>query len=325
METESDDFFEESPKPFSESHQLYMTASFGTDSDAHDAHGSLDRTLSQWMGEDFDSERLEEIQKNRADGSDMKTIWFSRVSRVEQLETWDCGIVCIMIILRWIKQHDDISSHVMSDEEWEQYDSLRNSIQTQSVWTADLVLQLQTLLPSYECRYLFCSKTFQVEQAHRDVHYYQDTFHDDEMRVTYIFRKLSQESENSMLCVPGGMKLELILCATRHPTCIAMVLVDNNLLQRKEWEGHSTTTNYIGHYVILCGISHDPDHIATARDLDGYHSDDASLNGQDNSFCLVLCDPGPGRPSLSYVTMHRFDCSRTAQGTDEDIIFIRKG
>ena len=287
----------------------------------------LEMTLSRLWGEEhFDSHGLKKISKSFPEGGE-SDCFFSSISRIEQLETWDCGIVAVLILLRWVQRSDSLSI-LMSDEEVRQYHSLRNYIQTQSIWTADLVDQLQSLLQGSECRFLFCSKTFQVDESYQDVRYYQETFRADEVRVSSLFGKLVQNIPDCMLCSPEGFATETILKATCHPTCIAMVLVDNSILHPSRRSLEPTIVQYVGHYVVLCGISHDPEHMAIAQDLEGDEGrtpttqSEKDDTGDDGVGCVVLCDPGQDRPPLSFVTRNRFERARMAKGTDEDIVFI---
>ena len=162
------------------------------DDDETSTLGPLEKALSRLLGDDvLNSHRLETTLKSFPNGRDREPC-FSPIFRIEQLETWDCGIVSVLILLRWV-QRSDCSSVLMSEEEVRLYQSLQTSIQTQSIWTADLVDQVQKLLQGSECRFLFCSKTFQVEESYKDVRYYQETFRADEVRVTSLFGKLLQE------------------------------------------------------------------------------------------------------------------------------------
>jgi hypothetical protein len=95
---------------------------------------------------------------------------------------------------------------------------------------------------------------------------------------------------------------------------VAIVLVDNFVLKCKE-KKNDGEDRYIGHYVILCGISRQKEHIEAADELEG-------MSGIEEDYCLVLCNPGQYNPPFQYVTLHRFEKSWRSKGTDDDIIFI---
>lgn len=281
---------------------------------------SLEAALQKKIGNDFNFKGLERKVSSLSQGHDDVEDFFSKVSRVEQLESWDCGIICIIIVIRWLK--GDISLNIrLTEEEGRQYRALRSAIRSESIWTADLVLQLRSLLENYDSQYLFCSKSFKVDKTYSDVKYYQETFQSDEDRVTKIFLRLEIESSDNMYCAPGGLDLEIILNAVSHPSLIAVVLIDNSILGRKGPLEDGAAVHYVGHYVILCGVSNDPIHVQQARTREG--QSELTTNEVDCT-CIVLCDPGQGRSALSYVTKHRFELSRVARGTDEDIVFISR-
>jgi len=290
-------------------------------------HELLEDSLRELIGKQhYNACRLKESVQSCDEEAPLP---FTTPSRVCQLESWDCGIACIMMILRWIQNSLDPSldrlpvgtSAAMSDQEAQTYRNLRDAIHTQSIWTADLVLQLEGLLRNSNTRYLFCSTTFQVEQDYRNVSYYRAAFGRDEQRVTSIFSKLHADPSTNLFCAPQGIPLDVILNAVCHSNCMALVLVDNAVLRNRS---DDSMTYYVGHYVLLCGLSRDPKHLAQAQALES-NSIDAN-NNQDRSerLCVVLCDPGQHRPSLSFVTPKRFERARRAKGTDEDIIFFAK-
>jgi hypothetical protein len=107
--------------------------------------------------------------------------------------------------------------------------------------------------------------------------------------------------------------------------CIAIVLVDNSVLLHSKQNNFAVDNNnddrYVGHYVILCGISRQKE------DLEKAFCSDATLvvegaSQEEEDYCLVLCNPGKQQPKLMYVTPSRFERSWRAKGTDDDIIFI---
>jgi hypothetical protein len=290
----------------------------------HDA--GLGDALMDLIGEDFNAQRL--TGSLEGPGGNLISELFSTLRRVQQLESWDCGIACLLIILRWIDGDDSMDGHrgttsgTMSIEEAQQYRSLRAEIETQSIWTADLFLQLGPLLERTSTRYLFCSKTFQVEQDYKDVGYYQAAFGRDEERVTSIFAKLKSDIDDAnMRCAPQGISLHAVLNAVCHPNCIALVLIDNAILCRRFSPTSTYESCYVGHYVLLCGISRDPEHLIKAQELE---STEGKSQRESTNVCVVLCDPGQDRPALSFVTPTRFERSWRAKGTDDDIVFIVK-
>lgn len=291
---------------------------------------ALEKALKDLIGDSFHARRLADKLNGTFNNNDHLEL-FTTLCRVQQLESWDCGIACILIILRWIhnskyssvddtRHGESSSSSKMSDKEAQQYRALRVEIDTESIWTADLIVQLDLLLRNTTTRYLFCSKTFQVEEEYKHVGYYQAAFGGDEQRVTSIFAKLKSDLDANMRCAPQGISFRVVLNAVCHPNCIALVLIDNAILCRRFSPPSPSYHSYVGHYLLLVGVSRDPEHLSKAREWD--NTGGSEWSDSTSSFCVVLCDPGQERPALSFVTPARFERSWRAKGTDEDIIFV---
>ena len=146
------------------------------------------------------------------------------------------------------------------------------------------------------------------------------------------------------------MPLSTVIEIVERDDCLAIVLLDNNcLLQRTTVNTaenkasnssipcHGPAPPYAGHYVILCGTSDHSSHIEIAnswqtrmRNENRNSSSEGNIENQrkKRSFCFVLCNPDPSStPSganYMFVTPELFEASWRAQGTDEDIIFLRK-
>lgn len=275
----------------------------------------LDQALQELLGDEFVKNKFQQcLENNQTDESFVRM----RACHMHQQEVWDCGIACLLIILRWIRQdsigNSESHEEKLSTDEIQERQYLLDAVGTQSIWTPDLVLQLDVLLKQEgRGRYLFCSKTFEVVKDYQQVGYYRAAFGSDEERVTRIFEQFAtSDIKSHMVRMEQGVPLPQILDAVCHPNCIALVLVDNAILSNsgKDSKGE---TSYIGHYVILCGISQNEEEINMARSLD---------KAEEATFCLVISNPAFYQPSLSFVLSSRFESARRAWGTDEDIIFL---
>eukprot|EP00980_Cylindrotheca_fusiformis_P010543 scaffold2334_cov118-Cylindrotheca_fusiformis.AAC.15 len=203
---------------------------------------------------------------------------YSTVPHCSQLESWDCGIACLLMVLRWLSPTQENYLSQMTPEEMSKRQALLQHINSESIWTADIVLQLQGLLENAE--YVFCSKHLAVNDSYKDLGYYRTSFGADKLRVETAFTKLETSSKNlfSVECLP----LELVLNAVCNPNCIAIVLLDNHVLYDNETDSE-VQDNYTGHYVILCGISRASADIASAQFQD-------CSSGKEEEYCLVLCN-----------------------------------
>jgi len=243
-----------------------------------------------------------------------KNLQYSFLTPIHQQEDWDCGVACLLMMLRWLLQPTKVllPSGRLSPEEDVLRTAILNQIASPSIWTADLVWQLHRLLtnndddccyhdygvPKLSARFLFCSQTMQVVTEHSSMDYYEENFDQDHIRVTRLFDQLQDETPSALHSLPK-LFFSWVLAAVQNPNCIAMVLVDNSLLCKE------VSRAYAGHYVLLCGTSCEEEHI--------------ERSGTEESYCLMLCNPGRG---ASMVCPVLFEKAWRAQGTDEDILFL---
>jgi len=262
---------------------------------------------------------------------------------------------------------------------------LLNSANTQSIWTVDLVMLLENMLRSMDTpkqkspdddnnkndsnseqrqlepnhdntTYLFCSEVMGVNTSHSTTGYYEAAFSNDSERVTGICEDMST-LELPQLC-PFHLEFRQLIDLISHPHCVAIVLVDNNILmesQRDELSdlilhttssgihdgppppslgapntnvkdhdnnatAHNRNDSYMGHYVIATGISRDPDHLVAAFST----AEIETLYDSNDLYCLVVVNPGISHPTTVYLSPKRFEQCWRAEGTDCDVIFVAK-
>jgi hypothetical protein len=232
------------------------------------------------------------------------------------------GIACIIMILRWLRNPQDYpTDSTLTLAEMEERTCMLEEIGTHSIWTADLVLLMDKLVRNqpHECRYIFCSKTLDVDHGHSDIGYYRAAFDDDRVRVTTKFARLKRLG-SATLCI-SDLPTERVLDIVSQETCVAIVLIDHYMLLSSEAvenaDDHAKKDTYVGHYVILCGISRRVEDIKIAQSLDRH-------SNSKETCCLVLMNPGMNNPSTMFVTLDRFEKAWRANGTDDDIIFLTK-
>jgi Guanylylate cyclase len=173
------------------------------------------------------------------------------------------------------------------------------------------------------------------------------------------------------------LTIESIVQILLHDDCIAIVLLDNTILTRSasiknkndglgggnatdletdtskitETAPNKLSSEYMGHYVILCGVSTRSDDVQSAMALDRDVEWDAEYSNCISSrcteivdccnlirqtqevhkqeekkepYCFVMSNPAPGSDPIVHISPQRFESSWRANGTDEDIIFIRR-
>ena len=301
---------------------------------------------------------------------------FSKITRISQLETWDCGIACLLMIAKWLRDGRNQDGRCEDDDEdcrnarmELERTKLLSAVGTESIWTSDLMQQLQLwntksnttgLLSSasflgsgknlnnglFEESLAFVLASQQImgaDESYRDFQYYQNAFEEDHSRVARTFRDLGRQNIQMLQTrtkdFTKGLSLSTVIEIVERDDCLAIVLLDNAVLKATlsntlDDGETSPRPQYAGHYVILCGTSDDPKHveIANAGEKCCFHDYDSS--GIENEeiatsqeFCFVVCNPDPSSTVMgsnyTFVTPRRLESSWRAQGTDEDIIFLR--
>jgi Guanylylate cyclase len=140
------------------------------------------------------------------------------------------------------------------------------------------------------------------------------------------------------------LSLQHIVDCIQRYNCIAIALVDNHVLCCPTVTDPTTTTTtaaasvsnnnpndtYVGHYVVLVGVSDDPEHMRQAVTMDTTSATagppQPPLESPPYSYCLVVHNPASSEAAaaVSYWTLPHFERSWRAHGTDDDIIFVVK-
>ena len=249
------------------------------------------------------------------------------------------------MILRWLREPNNTesganvpSSSYLSPAEVMERSALLNKVDTKSIWTVDLLWLLENVLSRDEkepndnnqkqsqpnhrnTTYLFCSEVLGVNSSHGTTGYYEKAFSADSHRVM----KLSEEmvSLNLPLLCPYHLEFDYLLEMISYDHCIAVVLVDNYVLKKldEDDENDNKDDTYLGHYLIVCGISRDPDHLVSAyshQEIEDFNADDSG-----DLFCLVVVNPGIMQ-RVVFLSPKRLELAWRADGTDCDCIFIAK-
>lgn len=293
---------------------------------------------------------------------------YTRMTRIAQIDTWDCGVACLLMIAQWLRNDDNYQAR------WEEAETIRNNhqvdkldrknilsaIATESIWTSDLMIQLQSWKTNHKTSswwsffpwfsgestsnlaFVLASKQIMgADESYRDFQYYQNAFEVDKSRVASTFHHLREKNVPMLQTATNknegkGLSISTVIEIVEQEDCLAIVLLDNNILLQGTTDqvnhvddnGNETDCRpYSGHYVILCGTSKDPKHVEIAKSCEETTSCEEATGSVEN-FCFVLCNPDPccnrDGSNYTFVTPHRLELCWRADGTDEDIIFLRK-
>lgn len=296
---------------------------------------------------------------------------YTRVTRIAQIDTWDCGVACLLMIDQWLRNDNKYQARCEELKEAEtiqnnhQVDKLdrRNilsTIGTESIWTSDLMIQLHSWKTNHKTAswwssfprfsgestsnlaFVLASKQIMsADESYRDFQYYQNAFEEDKARVASTFHDLREKNVPMLQTATNknegeGLSISTVIEIVEQEDCLAIVLLDNNILFQGTTDQSSHANNkgnetdcrpYSGHYVILCGTSTDPKHVEIANCCEETTSCEEATDSVDN-FCFVLCNPDPccnrDGSNYTFVTPQRLELCWRAHGTDEDIIFVRK-
>ncbi|WOL14971.1 protein GUCD1 [Canna indica] len=205
------------------------------------------------------------------------------VPHVRQRFDWDCGLACVLMVLRTIGI--------------EQYDilDLEKHCSTTSVWTVDLA----HLLHKFSVKFSFLTVTLGANPDYSAESYYREQLQDDIGRVDGLFEK-ALEAGIRIECRSISAKDISLLILTGQ--CVAVALV-NKIKLSQSWttdadaaECYMSNSDYMGHYVVICGF-----------------------NGESGEF--EIRDPASPR-KYEKVSIRCLDEARKSFGTDEDIILV---
>lgn len=208
---------------------------------------------------------------------------FINVPHVKQERTWDCGLACVLMVLKTIGiHHYDI-------------EDLEAFCRTKSIWTVDLAYLLQKLSISfsYITVTLGANPNFSLET------FYEKQLNDDIVRVNMLFQR-SQEAGIDIECRSiKGDEIALFILSGKY---IVIALVNQYILSQPWTEDvyvsdfYSGSSGYAGHYIVICGYD--------------AHTDEFEIRDPTSS---------RGRETISSRCLEK---ARKSFGTDEDILLI---
>lgn len=255
----------------------------------------------------------------------------SEIAHCQQLGTWDCGLACLIMIARWIKYelalHDKSKSGIVAygksspitSEEVLQRHQLLRKVNTESIWTIDLFMLLDEMfhnengdiwINTYGSKIscMFASRNLGVNKHYRGLNYYKQSFRRDERRVNRLFAQA--ENKNSCMIRISNLNIDHIVEMVSVRNIIAMALVDSNVLAKHA--GYDVSGCFAGHFIILCGISHNKSDLEKAI---------THIDGENIDSCFAVKNPGSERDT-EFISFQVFLESWQSLGTDHDIVYI---
>ncbi|KAI3705629.1 hypothetical protein L1987_75868 [Smallanthus sonchifolius] len=208
---------------------------------------------------------------------------FINVPHIKQERTWDCGLVCVLMVLKTLNiNHYDI-------------EDLDAFCCTNSIWTVDLAYLLQKLSISfsYITVTLGANPNFSLET------FYEKQLSDDIVRVNMLFQR-SQEAGIDIECRSiKGDEIAILILSGKY---IVIALVDQYILSQPWTEDaylsdfYSGSSGYTGHYIVICGYD--------------------ALTDE-----FEIRDPASTRIQET-ISSRSLEKARKSFGTDEDILLI---
>ncbi|KAL5203364.1 hypothetical protein ABZP36_014316 [Zizania latifolia] len=209
--------------------------------------------------------------------------YYIDVPHVQQAFTWDCGLACVLMVLRTL----GIDCCGIAD--------LEKLCSTTSIWTVDLAY----LLNKFSVCFSFFIVTLGANPQYSVETFYREQLQEDIDRGDQLFGK-ALEAGISIQCRSISAYDIAFLLLSGH--CIAIALVDKTKLNSswmneiRDMQHFSEVSDYMGHYVVICGY-----------DVDGCE--------------FEIRDPASSR-QRERVSMKILDEARKSFGTDEDIILV---
>ena len=318
-----------SPNEFAASLGRRMNSTINSMSDTNSLEAQLERLMFA----------RDDLFSGHYESSKGSCVPIDETIHCKQEHNWDCGVTCILMLLRFARSVHSSDSRSTSSQHLEQLQKqwMLDKIQTKSIWTIDLIMLLDTMLhnppprlklPNFQAtcnslnvKYLYCTKNFGVDESYKGFNYYKHAYREDEKRVQILFSE-ARKKGIQMLEI-SQMEIEFVAQLISKQNCVAIALLDYNVLVRYssvneqskiEADDGRKDRDFSGHYVFLHGISENPSDIANAQQR-------FPCASTDSSFCFVVLDPGASQP-CTFVTKEVFQKAWRSDGTDSDIIFI---
>ncbi|NP_001236262.1 guanylyl cyclase [Glycine max] len=207
---------------------------------------------------------------------------FIEVPHINQIYTWDCGLACVLMVLKTIGVNNcDIQT-------------LAELCCTTSIWTVDLAYLLQRFAVAFS----YFTVTFGANPNYCIESFYKEELPNDLVRVDLLFQKAMEAGIDIQCRSISAEEISILILSGKY---VAIALVDHNklshVLQDVPVPGvFSNNSGYTGHYVLICGY-------------------DAGAD------MFEIRDPGSSKKHKR-ISSKSLEEARKAFGTDEDLLLI---
>ncbi|KAG4923338.1 hypothetical protein GLYMA_18G032000v4 [Glycine max] len=207
---------------------------------------------------------------------------FFEVPHINQIYTWDCGLACVLMVLKTIGVNNcDIPT-------------LAELCRTTSIWTVDLAYLLQRFAVAFS----YFTVTFGANPNYCIESFYKEELPNDLVRVDLLFQKAMEAGIDIQCRSISAEEISILILSGKY---VAIALVDHNklshVLQDVPVPGvFSNNSGYTGHYVLICGY-------------------DAGAD------MFEIRDPGSSKKHKR-ISSKSLEEARKAFGTDEDLLLI---
>lgn len=173
--------------------------------------------------------------------------WCLDVPHVRQEFNWDCGLACVLMVLKALSMH------------WFTLSYLRRRCSTKSIWTIDLAHLIQGCGVPVE----LSTTTIGANPSYAKECFYAENLIEDEARVAHLFRTAPDVGIVIKHCSIGLREIQQYILSRQH---LIIALVDkgklnaaaSSLVHISPFINSSLTvapTAYTGHYIIICGYN----------------------------------------------------------------------
>ncbi|KAB1217798.1 Protein GUCD1 [Morella rubra] len=223
--------------------------------------------------------------------------YFVEVPHINQLNSWDCGLACVLMALRTL----GITTS--------NFQALMELCSTTSIWTVDLAY----LLHKFHVSFSFFTVTVGANPNYSIETFYKEQLPNDLGRVEMLFQKALEAGINIQCRSISSEEISFLILSGEY---IAIVLVDQYKLGRCWPENFSApgffagNSDYTGHYIVICGYDTDADEFeirdpASSREHERVSSkcleEARKCFGTDEDFLLISlekCKKQNGSPSV---------------------------